>query len=79
MPAKAHVDRVFHRITLYDQMVTINDRCLGWMPFAVLAGIFEVTNGFLVVGGQPAGCVLLEMNWQAVLTISVVNFREDGP
>ena len=78
MPSKTHVDRIFDLITLHDQMIPVDDRPFGRMPFAVFAGNFKVADGFFVVGGQPAGCVLLEMNRQAVLAFSLINLREDG-
>ena len=65
--------RAFHLITLYDQMVTINDGRLGRMPFAILTGNFKVADGLLVVGGQAAGAVLLKMDCQAVLPFSMIN------
>ena len=44
------MDRIFYRITLYDQMVSVNDCRLSWMPFSIFTGNFKMTDGFIVIG-----------------------------
>ena len=79
MPTKAYMDRIFYRITLYDQMVSVNDCRLSWMPASVFTGNFKMTDGFIVIGFETVMMItqFLKMNCEAILTLSVRCFLKN--
>ena len=64
------MDRILYRITLNDQMVSVNDCRLCWMPFAVFTGDFKTTDGFIVISFEAVMMItqFLKMNCEAIFT-----------